>query len=81
MFVFLPLTVCCLTVVSEVVQSLQLFSDRDQTDVVGDLSVCLDGMAVDPETFASAEADRQSESWWSHKNWSSVLVKYSCWNI
>ncbi|XP_017266841.1 itchy E3 ubiquitin protein ligase b isoform X2 [Kryptolebias marmoratus] len=44
----------------EVVQSLQLFSDRDQTDVVGDLSVCLDGMAVDPEMFASASADRES---------------------
>uniref|UniRef100_A0A3Q3F6F8 E3 ubiquitin-protein ligase n=1 Tax=Kryptolebias marmoratus TaxID=37003 RepID=A0A3Q3F6F8_KRYMA len=49
----------------EVVQSLQLFSDRDQTDVVGDLSVCLDGMAVDPEMFASASADRESESHWS----------------
>uniref|UniRef100_A0A674NHC6 HECT-type E3 ubiquitin transferase n=1 Tax=Takifugu rubripes TaxID=31033 RepID=A0A674NHC6_TAKRU len=39
----------------EVVQTLQLSSDRDPRDVVGDLSVCLDGMQVDPETFASAE--------------------------
>uniref|UniRef100_A0A674NJF7 E3 ubiquitin-protein ligase n=1 Tax=Takifugu rubripes TaxID=31033 RepID=A0A674NJF7_TAKRU len=37
----------------EVVQTLQLSSDRDPRDVVGDLSVCLDGMQVDPETFAS----------------------------
>uniref|UniRef100_A0A673X6T0 E3 ubiquitin-protein ligase n=1 Tax=Salmo trutta TaxID=8032 RepID=A0A673X6T0_SALTR len=42
---------------SEVVQTLQLCSDRDHTDVVGDLSVCLDGMQVDPETFTSAERD------------------------
>uniref|UniRef100_A0A8C7GNL4 E3 ubiquitin-protein ligase n=1 Tax=Oncorhynchus kisutch TaxID=8019 RepID=A0A8C7GNL4_ONCKI len=40
--------------ISEVVQTLQLSADRDQTDVVGDLSVCLDGMQVDPEMFASA---------------------------
>uniref|UniRef100_A0A8C8JV27 E3 ubiquitin-protein ligase n=1 Tax=Oncorhynchus tshawytscha TaxID=74940 RepID=A0A8C8JV27_ONCTS len=42
---------------SEVVHTLQLCSDRDHTDVVGDLSVCLDGMQVDPETFTSAERD------------------------
>ncbi|XP_034021949.1 E3 ubiquitin-protein ligase Itchy-like isoform X2 [Thalassophryne amazonica] len=39
----------------EVVQTLQLFSDKGPPDVVGDLSVCLDGLQVDPETFASAE--------------------------
>jgi len=43
--------------VCEVVQTLQLSSDRDHRDVVGDLSVCLDGMQLDPETFASAERD------------------------
>ncbi|CAG6021043.1 unnamed protein product [Menidia menidia] len=48
--------------ISEVVQTLQLCADRDQSDVVGDLSVCLDGMTVDPETFASAEADPHSTS-------------------
>uniref|UniRef100_A0A3B3C5K8 E3 ubiquitin-protein ligase n=1 Tax=Oryzias melastigma TaxID=30732 RepID=A0A3B3C5K8_ORYME len=48
--------------ISEVVQTLQLSADRDSSDVVGDLSVCLDGMTVDPETFASAEADQHSES-------------------
>lgn len=37
------------------VHTLQLSSDRDPRDVVGDLSVCLDGLQVDPETFASAE--------------------------
>uniref|UniRef100_A0A8C7RC83 HECT-type E3 ubiquitin transferase n=1 Tax=Oncorhynchus mykiss TaxID=8022 RepID=A0A8C7RC83_ONCMY len=36
---------------SEVVQILQLCSDQDNTDVVGDLSICLDGVQVDPETF------------------------------
>ncbi|XP_071398935.1 itchy E3 ubiquitin protein ligase a [Centroberyx affinis] len=41
----------------EVVQTLQLCSDRDPRDVVGDLSVCLDGMQVDPETFSSAERE------------------------
>lgn len=43
-------------------QTLQLCADRDQSDVVGDLSVCLDGMTVDPEMFATAEADHHSES-------------------
>uniref|UniRef100_A0A8C4E1J1 E3 ubiquitin-protein ligase n=1 Tax=Dicentrarchus labrax TaxID=13489 RepID=A0A8C4E1J1_DICLA len=53
--------------ISEVVQTLQLCADRDQSDVVGDLSVCLDGMTVDPEMFATAEADHHSESQQSHK--------------
>lgn len=47
--------------VTEVVQTLQLCTDRDELDVVGDLSVCLDGMTVDPETFATAEANHQGE--------------------
>lgn len=54
--------VCFLYVVSEVVQTLQLCADRDESDVVGDLSVCLDGMTVDPDMFAKAEADHHSES-------------------
>uniref|UniRef100_A0A4W5RHE0 E3 ubiquitin-protein ligase n=1 Tax=Hucho hucho TaxID=62062 RepID=A0A4W5RHE0_9TELE len=45
---------------SEVVQILQLCSDQDHTDVVGDLSICLDGVQVDPETFASAERDHDT---------------------
>ncbi|XP_007578090.1 E3 ubiquitin-protein ligase Itchy-like [Poecilia formosa] len=48
--------------ISDVVQSLQLHADREHSDVVGDLSVCLDGMTVDPEMFASAEADHYSTS-------------------
>eukprot|EP00064_Thunnus_orientalis_P015680 superscaffoldBa00002955_g15735 len=48
--------------ISEVVQTLQLCADRDQSDVVGDLSVCLDGMTVDPEMFATAEADHHTTS-------------------
>uniref|UniRef100_A0A668UR19 E3 ubiquitin-protein ligase n=1 Tax=Oreochromis aureus TaxID=47969 RepID=A0A668UR19_OREAU len=42
----------------EVVQTLQLCSDRDPQDLVGDLSVCLDGMQVDPETFGLAEREQ-----------------------
>lgn len=53
---------CVVLPVSEVVQTLQLSADRDQSDVVGDLSVCLDGMTVDPEMFATAEANHHSES-------------------
>uniref|UniRef100_A0A3Q3AQS2 E3 ubiquitin-protein ligase n=1 Tax=Kryptolebias marmoratus TaxID=37003 RepID=A0A3Q3AQS2_KRYMA len=45
----------------EVVQTLQLCSDRDPQEVVGDLSVCLDGMQVDPETFGSAEREQSKE--------------------
>ncbi|XP_041654931.1 itchy E3 ubiquitin protein ligase b isoform X1 [Cheilinus undulatus] len=48
--------------ISEVVQTLQLCADKDQSDVVGDLSVCLDGMTVDPEMFANAEANNHSTS-------------------
>ncbi|XP_018616117.1 itchy E3 ubiquitin protein ligase b isoform X1 [Scleropages formosus] len=43
--------------ISEVVQTLQLSTDGDQAEVIGDLSVCLDGMQVDPEMFASAEVN------------------------
>ncbi|XP_066558870.1 itchy E3 ubiquitin protein ligase a [Amia ocellicauda] len=46
--------------ISEVVQTLQLCSDKDQTDVVGDLSVCLDGLQVDPEMFASVDMNSLS---------------------
>ncbi|KAJ8400575.1 hypothetical protein AAFF_G00393440 [Aldrovandia affinis] len=46
--------------ISEVVQTLQLSTDRDLSDSVGDLSVCLDGMQVDPEMFASADANSLS---------------------
>ncbi|XP_015252089.1 PREDICTED: E3 ubiquitin-protein ligase Itchy-like [Cyprinodon variegatus] len=46
--------------ISKVVQTLQLYADREQTDWVGDLCVVLDGMTVDPEMFAKAEADGQS---------------------
>uniref|UniRef100_A0A8C2XMD0 E3 ubiquitin-protein ligase n=1 Tax=Cyclopterus lumpus TaxID=8103 RepID=A0A8C2XMD0_CYCLU len=46
--------------ICEVVQTLQLCSDRDHRDVVGDLSVCLDGMQLDPETFASAEREHEN---------------------
>lgn len=46
----------------EVVQTLQLCSDKDPLDLVGDLSVCLDGMQVDPETFAIAVSEHGKET-------------------
>uniref|UniRef100_A0A671PIT6 E3 ubiquitin-protein ligase n=1 Tax=Sinocyclocheilus anshuiensis TaxID=1608454 RepID=A0A671PIT6_9TELE len=48
--------------ICEVVQTLQLCADRDQSDNIGDLSVCLDGLQVDPEMFQSAEANNPSQS-------------------
>ncbi|KAG7280829.1 hypothetical protein CRUP_010811, partial [Coryphaenoides rupestris] len=48
--------------IAEVVQTLKLSADRDQADVVGDLSVCLDGMTVDPEAFAAAQANHHVTS-------------------
>uniref|UniRef100_A0A665VNF9 HECT-type E3 ubiquitin transferase n=1 Tax=Echeneis naucrates TaxID=173247 RepID=A0A665VNF9_ECHNA len=45
----------------EVVQTLHLCSERDPKDVVGDLSVCLDGMQVDAESFALAEREHGKE--------------------
>ncbi|KAF7711495.1 itchy E3 ubiquitin protein ligase a [Silurus meridionalis] len=41
--------------IHEVIRTLPLSADTDSSDLVGDLSVCLDGMQVDPETFASEE--------------------------
>ncbi|XP_062853557.1 itchy E3 ubiquitin protein ligase a [Trichomycterus rosablanca] len=40
--------------INKVVQTLSL-RESDSSDVVGDLSVCLDGMQMDPEMFASEE--------------------------
>ncbi|KAF5888924.1 E3 ubiquitin-protein ligase Itchy-like isoform X1, partial [Clarias magur] len=45
---------------SDVTQTLPLYADKEQTDVVGDLAVCLDGMQVDPAAFASAEANNNN---------------------
>ncbi|GAA6067655.1 itchy E3 ubiquitin protein ligase a isoform X1 [Tachysurus ichikawai] len=41
--------------IHEVIRTLPLSADTEGSDLVGDLSVCLDGMRVDPETFASEE--------------------------
>uniref|UniRef100_A0A8D0AZG8 E3 ubiquitin-protein ligase n=1 Tax=Sander lucioperca TaxID=283035 RepID=A0A8D0AZG8_SANLU len=43
--------------ISEVVQTLQLCADRDLSDVVGDLSVYLDGMTVDAEIVTLLVSD------------------------
>ncbi|XP_035760362.1 itchy E3 ubiquitin protein ligase a [Neolamprologus brichardi] len=60
----------------EVVQTLQLCSDRDPQDLVGDLSVCLDGMQVDPETFVLAERE-QGERPRSHKPTKALNTDFS----
>lgn len=36
--------------------TLHLVGDREPTEVVGDLSVCLDGMQVDSELLTNGEA-------------------------
>ncbi|XP_068889916.1 E3 ubiquitin-protein ligase Itchy homolog isoform X2 [Aphelocoma coerulescens] len=51
----------------QVVVTLHLVGDREPAEVVGDLSVCLDGMQVDPELLTNGEASStksptQSES-------------------
>ncbi|XP_017342995.2 itchy E3 ubiquitin protein ligase b isoform X1 [Ictalurus punctatus] len=46
----------------EVTQTLTLCADKEQTDVVGDLFVHLDGMQVDPEAFASASAEANNNT-------------------
>lgn len=35
---------------------MQLAGDREPVDVIGDLSVCLDGMHVDPELLTNGDA-------------------------
>uniref|UniRef100_A0A3P8SR72 E3 ubiquitin-protein ligase n=1 Tax=Amphiprion percula TaxID=161767 RepID=A0A3P8SR72_AMPPE len=55
----------------EVVQTLQLCSDRDPREVVGDLSICLDGMQVDSETFALAEREQGERR---HTDTNSILL-------
>ncbi|XP_053096715.1 itchy E3 ubiquitin protein ligase b [Pangasianodon hypophthalmus] len=44
----------------DVMQMLPLYANKEQTDVVGDLSVCLNCMQFDPEAFASAEANNNT---------------------
>uniref|UniRef100_A0A8C7RC37 HECT-type E3 ubiquitin transferase n=1 Tax=Oncorhynchus mykiss TaxID=8022 RepID=A0A8C7RC37_ONCMY len=60
---------------SEVVQILQLCSDQDNTDVVGDLSICLDGVQVDPETFASQRVDQNGRMYYVDH-----IEKRTSWN-
>ncbi|KAM9260353.1 LOW QUALITY PROTEIN: E3 ubiquitin-protein ligase Itchy homolog [Cariama cristata] len=40
----------------QVVVTLHLIGDREPAEVVGDLSVCLDGMQVDPELLTNGDA-------------------------
>uniref|UniRef100_A0A8C3HZQ4 E3 ubiquitin-protein ligase n=1 Tax=Chrysemys picta bellii TaxID=8478 RepID=A0A8C3HZQ4_CHRPI len=44
----------------QVVVTLQLVGDREPAEVIGDLSVCLDGMQVDPELLTNGDATNGS---------------------
>lgn len=46
----------CTFSVEQVVVTLHLVGDREPAEVVGDLSVCLDGMQVDPELLTNGDA-------------------------
>uniref|UniRef100_A0A8C3V0A3 HECT-type E3 ubiquitin transferase n=1 Tax=Catharus ustulatus TaxID=91951 RepID=A0A8C3V0A3_CATUS len=47
----------------QVVVTLHLVSDREPAEVVGDLSVCLDGMQVDPDLLTNGEASSTRSDW------------------
>ncbi|XP_030069144.1 E3 ubiquitin-protein ligase Itchy homolog isoform X2 [Microcaecilia unicolor] len=53
----------------EVVMSLQLQGDREQGDTVGDLSVCLDGMQVDPELLTNGDATCVTSTTQTNGSW------------
>uniref|UniRef100_A0A8B9LDD3 HECT-type E3 ubiquitin transferase n=1 Tax=Astyanax mexicanus TaxID=7994 RepID=A0A8B9LDD3_ASTMX len=67
--------------ICEVVRTLLLSTERDGSDVVGDLSVCLDGMQVDPETFASEEQKHSELRFLTAQTLTVNLhfYSYSCW--
>lgn len=44
------------------IRTLPLSADTDGSDAVGELSVCLDGMQLDPDTFASEEQKHSKKS-------------------
>uniref|UniRef100_A0A8C4KTK4 HECT-type E3 ubiquitin transferase n=1 Tax=Dromaius novaehollandiae TaxID=8790 RepID=A0A8C4KTK4_DRONO len=47
----------------QVVVTLHLVGDREPAEVVGDLSVCLDGMQVDPELLTNGDASSVRSNW------------------
>ncbi|KAM7150659.1 E3 ubiquitin-protein ligase Itchy homolog isoform 1-T1 [Macrochelys suwanniensis] len=47
----------------QVVVTLQLVGDREPAEVIGDLSVCLDGMQVDPELLTNGDATSIRKQW------------------
>uniref|UniRef100_A0A8C0B4P0 E3 ubiquitin-protein ligase n=1 Tax=Buteo japonicus TaxID=224669 RepID=A0A8C0B4P0_9AVES len=47
----------------QVVVTLHLVGDREPAEVVGDLSVCLDGMQVDPELLTNGDASSTRSNW------------------
>uniref|UniRef100_A0A8C9V6Z3 E3 ubiquitin-protein ligase n=1 Tax=Scleropages formosus TaxID=113540 RepID=A0A8C9V6Z3_SCLFO len=63
--------------ISEVVQTLQLSADKDEIDIVGDLCVCLDGMQVDPEVFASRTANSLSKYYHTDRPGGAISVKWT----
>uniref|UniRef100_A0A8C9SG88 E3 ubiquitin-protein ligase n=1 Tax=Scleropages formosus TaxID=113540 RepID=A0A8C9SG88_SCLFO len=61
----------------KMVQTLQLSADKDEIDIVGDLCVCLDGMQVDPEVFASRTANSLSKYYHTDRPGGAISVKWT----
>uniref|UniRef100_A0A8C9TAD0 E3 ubiquitin-protein ligase n=1 Tax=Scleropages formosus TaxID=113540 RepID=A0A8C9TAD0_SCLFO len=57
--------------------SLCLSADKDEIDIVGDLCVCLDGMQVDPEVFASRTANSLSKYYHTDRPGGAISVKWT----
>lgn len=53
--------------VEEVVVTLQLIGDKEPTETIGDLSICLDGLQLEAEVVTNGETTC-AESEWSFLN-------------
>uniref|UniRef100_A0A8C3SW92 E3 ubiquitin-protein ligase n=1 Tax=Chelydra serpentina TaxID=8475 RepID=A0A8C3SW92_CHESE len=61
----------------QVVVTLQLVGDREPAEVIGDLSVCLDGMQVDPELLTNGDATSiRSECLFKYIGYGSPMQSY-----
>lgn len=49
--------------VEEVVMTLQLVGDKEPTETMGDLSVCLDGLQVEAEVVTNGETSCSESKW------------------
>lgn len=53
-------------IVEEVIVNLLLVGDKEPVEVIGDLSVCLDGMQVDPELLTNGDAPSVRSEYYLH---------------